>query len=277
MGIDNWSAVGRVYGNMLSDRRISLRLPNREELTRIGIDTGSTEALQQRDAALMGIAARTLSLNSRFLENDLRIVTEPNQGQSIVICPPMSDSVEDHDHIVLVDKEHYYRQHETFLPDRGVNGIIELEVAKRLIRELTRVWGVIPTGFLYDRKLLPSVVKRLLPYQSLVVLSFLRKEQIFEQSQVLSVFRNHCSEERPMEKSSKSLVFTKYKVLTGERTETIVPITGESPRVYYHDRGFVVDTNRILPYIESTIPRWMREINVVLKTVLLRHAGLEVK
>lgn len=274
MGIDNWSVVGKAYGNMLNERRISLRLPNREELTRIGIDTRNAEALQQRDAMLMGIASRTLGLNSRFLENDLRVVSEPNQGQSIVICPSMPDTEDGR--IALIDKD-YSRNHETFLPDRGVNGIIELEVAKRLIRELTRIWGVIPTGFLYDRKLLPGVLKRLRPYESLAVLSFLRKEQIFEQSLVLSVFRNHYSEERPTDKFSRSLVFTKYKVLTGERSKTTVPIREGSPRVYYHDRGFVVDTKRILPYIDSTIPRWMREINVVLKTVLLRHAGLEVK
>jgi len=275
MGIDNWSVVSREYGNMLNERAISLRLPNREELTRIGIDTGSAEVLQQRNAALMGIVARTLGLNSRYLENDLRLEAELNQGQSIVICPSMP-ATEDC-RIILIDKDHYYRQHKTFLPDRGVNGIIELEVAKRLISELTRIWGVIPRGFLYDRKLLPGVLKRLRPYESLAVLSFLRKEQIFEQSLILSVFRNHYSEERPMDKSSSSLVFTKYKVFTGERTETTVPIREGSPRVYYHDRGFVVDTKRILPYIESTIPRWMREINVVLKTILLRHAGLEVK
>lgn len=158
MATDNWSTVGKEYSKMLIDNRVSLCLPNTQDLVSMGVNAGNTEVLQQRRAKVLGSMKEILSPNSRFLKNDLRSVKEPDDGESIVIYPYMPASEENQ--LVLLDRYGYYRRGE-YLPNKWVDGIIEIEVAKRLIRELTKVWGVIPRRFLFNRTLLPAIVKNL--------------------------------------------------------------------------------------------------------------------
>lgn len=274
MGTDNWSTVGREYKNSLNFKRVSLCLPNTQDLDTAGVSVSNEEVLQSRRAKLSGILTRFLDPNSKLLENDIRGSREPDDGESIVIYPNMPTS--EGNQLVLLDRNNNYKRGE-YIPDRWVRGIIDLEIAKRLVKELTRKWGIIPYKFLFDRKLLPAILPNLLPHESLVVFSFLTANQIFKQSLILSVFKNFDSDVNPSDYRTRELVFTKYYIRTGRFTQEIVPINDGSPRVYYHDRGCIVDTSVIHNYLELKIPVWKREINVVLKTVLLRHAGLKVK